>query len=140
MKALKWHGVGMAEFKKDAEGNAKIIEVNPKFWGTTECSISAGMNFPHMLYQIAMDGDVKPNFSYLHPKPFGWIFPMGIKTIMESSDPIGTAKMFLELFSYRNSTDIRLLSDPKPFVFQLYQTNLIIARKIFSIIKKALKK
>jgi predicted ATP-grasp superfamily ATP-dependent carboligase len=135
MKALNWHGVGMAEFKRDTNGNAKLIEVNPKFWGTTECSISAGMNFPYMLYEIAMDGDTKPQFSYLKDKPFGWPFPMGIKSILETNEPFTYIKKFLELTTYKNGTDIRLLSDPRPFSLQLYQTLLSIFYKIYSTIR-----
>ena len=130
MKKLKWHGVGMAEFKRDANGIPKLIEINPKFWGTSECAISAGINFPYMLYKIAMDGDVKPNFSYLYPKKFGWPIPMGVKQIMESDTPIESLKEYLKLFAETNSHDIRLLSDPRPFSIQLVQTTKVILNKI----------
>ena len=130
MKALSWHGVGMAEFKRDVNGIPKLIEINPKFWGTTELSIAADMNFPHMLYKIAMDGDVKPKFDFLYPKRFGWPIPMGVKQIMESETPFVSFKEYLKLFAESNSHDIRLLSDPKPFPFQLYQTAIVILKKI----------
>ncbi|MGC9780901.1 MAG: ATP-grasp domain-containing protein [Candidatus Heimdallarchaeota archaeon] len=130
MKALNWHGVGMAEFKRDVNGVPKLIEINPKFWGTSEVSIAAEMNFPYMLYKLAMDGDIKPKFSFLYPKRFGWPVPMGVKQIMESDTPIESLKEYLKLFTEANSHDIRLLSDPKPFSFQLYQTAKVILNKI----------
>jgi len=130
MKALNWHGVGMAEFKRDAKGVPKLIEINPKFWGTSEVSIAAEMNFPHMLYKIAIDGDIKPKFNFLYPKKFGWPVPMGVKQIMESDTPIESLKEYLKLFAETNSHDIRLLSDPKPFSFQLVQTAKVILDKI----------
>jgi predicted ATP-grasp superfamily ATP-dependent carboligase len=135
MKALNWHGVGMAEFKRDSNGEAKLIEINPKFWGTSECAISAGMNFPYMLYKIAMDGDVKANFSYLYPKSFGWLFPMGIKSIFETNEPLAYMKKYLQLLALKNSTDIRLLEDPRPFPVQLYQTILSLADTMYTKIK-----
>lgn len=142
MKALKWHGVGMAEFKRNKDGVAKLIEVNPKFWGTTECSVSAGMNFPYMLYKIAIDGDVEPNLQYLAPKPFGWPVPMGLQTMLASKNPLQVVKEYLKLAAYTNSTDIVLNEDPKPFTFQLQTAALILLRKFGqkAIIRKINKK
>ncbi len=130
MKKLNWHGVGMAEFKRDGNGEPKLIEVNPKFWGTTEASISAGMNFPHMLYRMAKEGDIEPNFTFLYPKRFGWPLPMGIKQIMESRTPFYSMKEYLRLFGLTNSHDIRLMTDPRPFSYQILQSIKIILLKL----------
>lgn len=64
LRELKWHGVAQVEYKLDNEGIPRLMEVNPKFWGTLDLSIASGMNFPHMLYEITMEGDVKPSFDY----------------------------------------------------------------------------
>ncbi|MBD3189616.1 MAG: ATP-grasp domain-containing protein [Candidatus Heimdallarchaeota archaeon] len=122
MKALNWHGVGMVEFKRDANGTPKLLEINPKFWGTTEVSISAGMDFPYMLYKIAMEGDVKPNFSYLYPKKFGWPISMGVRHLLETETPFTTIKEYLKLFTIHNGTNIQLFKDPNPFSLQLKNT------------------
>ena len=129
LKAFKWHGVGMAEFKRDKNGVAKIIEVNPKFWGTTECAISAGMNFPHMLYELAVNGDTKPHFRFLNNKPFGWPIPMGMNTALNSKYPLKVLFKYLRLLGYAYSTDIALLDDPKPFAIQLQNMSKIILQK-----------
>jgi len=134
MTKLNWHGVGMAEFKCDRKGIPKLIEINPKFWGTLETSISAGMNFPYMLYEIALKGDVEPNFSFLYPKRFGWPIPMGIKQILETQTPFKSTRSYLQLFALPNSHDIRLFDDPKPFAYQMIQAVKIITRKL--LVKK----
>jgi predicted ATP-grasp superfamily ATP-dependent carboligase len=53
MQALDWTGVAMVEFKTDVrEGVARLLEINPRFWGSLELAAVAGMNFPSMLYQL----------------------------------------------------------------------------------------
>lgn len=50
--ATRWNGPAMVEFKKsEIDGKFYLIEVNPKFWGSLELGITAGVNFPLYLYQ-----------------------------------------------------------------------------------------
>ena len=52
-----WTGVVMVEFKKSArDGRYYVIEVNPKFWGSLQLSIAAGVDFPLLLYQLLATG------------------------------------------------------------------------------------
>jgi predicted ATP-grasp superfamily ATP-dependent carboligase len=47
LQNLKWHGPAMVEFKKDKHsGQYRLMEINPKFWGSLELSIVSGVNFP----------------------------------------------------------------------------------------------
>lgn len=63
--ALKWHGVAMAEFKRDARSGAcKLLEINGRFWGSLQLAVDAGVDFPYLLYRLAVDGDVAPVFQY----------------------------------------------------------------------------
>jgi len=65
LKKLKWHGVAQVEFKIDErDGKPKLMEINPKFWGTLELSIKAGIDFPYLLYKMAIEGDVEEKFDY----------------------------------------------------------------------------
>lgn len=51
---LKWNGVAMVEFKKDNRDNSyKLMEINPKFWGSLELAICSGVDFPSMLCDTA---------------------------------------------------------------------------------------
>ena len=48
-----WHGVAMVEFKRSSlDGEYYFIEVNPKFWGSLDLSIAAGVDFPFLLYKL----------------------------------------------------------------------------------------
>jgi predicted ATP-grasp superfamily ATP-dependent carboligase len=52
---LHWTGVAMVEFKIDREQNiAKLIEVNARFWGSLQLAISSGVDFPYLLYKLAI--------------------------------------------------------------------------------------
>ena len=72
---LKWHGVAMVEFKKDlADGKFKLIEINPKFWGSFELSYKSGINFAYLNYLVAMQLQV-PESKYENNVYFRWILP-----------------------------------------------------------------
>jgi len=46
LNALKWNGVAMVEFKHDERNNSFVLmEINAKFWGSTELALRAGVNF-----------------------------------------------------------------------------------------------
>src|SRR5262249_29165276 len=65
LRQLGWSGVAMVEFKVDPrDGVAKLMEVNPKFWGSLNLAIASGVDFPTLLYRMAVDGDVSPVLEY----------------------------------------------------------------------------
>jgi predicted ATP-grasp superfamily ATP-dependent carboligase len=65
LEALKWHGVAMVEFKRDArDGVSKLLEINGRFWGSLQLAVDAGVDFPALLYRQAVDGDVEPVLTY----------------------------------------------------------------------------
>jgi len=65
LEALNWHGIAEVEFRLDPRDNTpKLMEINPRFWGSLCVAIKAGVDFPYLLYKITMDGDTKGTFSY----------------------------------------------------------------------------
>ncbi len=51
LSSLQWVGPAMVEWKQDGEGNFRLLEINPRFWGTLPLAIAAGMDFPLLLYR-----------------------------------------------------------------------------------------
>lgn len=50
LRSLKWNGVAMVEFKRNHyNGELYFMEVNPKFWGSLDLGIQAGIDFPNLL-------------------------------------------------------------------------------------------
>ena len=41
-----------------------LIDMNPRFWGSLVQAIASGVDFPFMLYRIAVEGDVEPVQSF----------------------------------------------------------------------------
>lgn len=65
LKSFKWHGVAMVEFKEDVRGGGfKLMEINPRFWGSLSLAVKAGIDFPYILYKLCMNEDIKPAFNY----------------------------------------------------------------------------
>lgn len=75
LKELKWSGVSMIEFKRDIFDNSlKLMEINPKFWGSYELSYVAGINFAYLNYLTAI-GEEVPQTSYKQEVYFRWVIP-----------------------------------------------------------------
>lgn len=64
LKALRWHGVAMVEFRKKSDGPAVFMEVNGRFWHSLALACYAGVDFPALLARMAENGDVELNSSY----------------------------------------------------------------------------
>ena len=76
LTALNWHGVAMAEFKLDSrDGKFKLMEINPKFWGSLDLAIACGVDFPYLAVMMAYNGDVEPVMEYKAGVRFKWTFP-----------------------------------------------------------------
>lgn len=51
MERLPWRGVVELEFMVDpADDQPKFMEINPRFWNSLQLAISAGVDFPRLLY------------------------------------------------------------------------------------------
>jgi len=65
LKNLDWHGVAMVEFRMDSrDKKPKLMEVNGRFWGSLNLSISSGVDFPYLLYKMVSEGDIKSVLNY----------------------------------------------------------------------------
>lgn len=65
LEALSWQGPAMLEFKVDKrDGQPKLMEVNARFWGSLQLAIDAGIDFPLILYWLAMGKRVTPQIEY----------------------------------------------------------------------------
>jgi protein-tyrosine phosphatase/predicted ATP-grasp superfamily ATP-dependent carboligase len=51
LKALKWQGVAMTEFRLGSDGRLYFMELNPRFWGTLSLAIASGVDFPRLLVE-----------------------------------------------------------------------------------------
>jgi len=86
--ALRWHGVAMVEFKRDAErGTASLMEINGRFWGSLALALAAGMDFPYWLYRLANQEPIESPADY----------PVGVV----ARDPIAEVKHLARVMAPR---------------------------------------
>ncbi|UOF92020.1 ATP-grasp domain-containing protein [Fodinisporobacter ferrooxydans] len=65
MAHLPWYGVADIEFIIDPRnGEPKLLEINPRFWSSLHLSIRCGVDFPWILYQLAMGHEVESILEY----------------------------------------------------------------------------
>jgi predicted ATP-grasp superfamily ATP-dependent carboligase len=79
MQTLNWNGPAMVEFMVvPRTGDAFLLDVNCRWWGTLDLSIQAGVDFPYLLCRLAMGDDAFPapayrvGLRYRWPYPYGW--------------------------------------------------------------------
>ena len=85
LKALKWYGVAMVEFRRDINtGVPVLMEINPRFWGSLALAMAAGVDFPSLLYEMAIDGDVKPVLDYRVGVKARWFLPGDLIVLVET--------------------------------------------------------
>jgi len=65
LKGLGWYGMGDCDFIEDPrDGIPKLMEVNPRFTRSIKIAVMAGVDFPKMLMDIALDEKVVPDLSF----------------------------------------------------------------------------
>ncbi len=73
LASIGWYGCANIEFKIDQrDGTPKLMEVNPRLWGSLQLAVASGINVPYLLYQLAVNGDIPPNFEYQTGVKFCW--------------------------------------------------------------------
>jgi predicted ATP-grasp superfamily ATP-dependent carboligase len=64
LRALRWHGVAMVEFRQRPDGTPVFMEVNGRFWNSLPLAVYAGVDFPALVAQMAERGDIEMPSGY----------------------------------------------------------------------------
>ena len=64
LSSLQWHGVAMVEFKITPGGEAYLMEINPRLWGSLALAIDCGVNFPVGLLCLSTGQPLPPQPKY----------------------------------------------------------------------------
>jgi predicted ATP-grasp superfamily ATP-dependent carboligase len=76
LDSLSWHGVAMVEFRRDfVSGKFRLLEINPKFWGSLDLSVSAGVNFPYLAACMVASEDLALPTTYRCGLRYCWPIP-----------------------------------------------------------------
>lgn len=133
LQAMKWRGVAMVEFKRDArDGLPKLMEVNGRFWYSLALCTQAGVDFPRLLLEMKsgrqlnrtsipyrcgvgshwLGGEAMHLLKVLKGKP-AWYpgsYPGRLETLL------GMARDFL----FHPRVDTFQAADPRPALFELW--------------------
>jgi predicted ATP-grasp superfamily ATP-dependent carboligase len=128
LEAVKWHGPALVEFKLDSrDGTYRLLEVNPKFWGTTALSIRAGIDFPSMACQMAVSGDIEPVFDYRVGLTYRWLAGEELLSVAEDRQRMRALWACLGRFFKPDTAYDFSPADPMPDVRRLLWTMAAVA-------------
>jgi predicted ATP-grasp superfamily ATP-dependent carboligase len=133
LKALEWQGVAMVEYKVDrSDGEAKLMEINGRFWGSLQLAIDAGMNFPLLLYRLSKGEDVPSQFEYKAGIKNRWLLgdldhlwmrcrpsqaPNG--ALYSGPSRLGTLINFMKVYQKGLHYEVMKFDDPAPGWFEI---------------------
>lgn len=134
LDALKWHGVAMVEFKKDERnGEYKLMEINPKFWGSLDLALAAGVNFPYYLCEMAMGKEINYSEEYNRNTRFHWPFNGDIQHIIKK--PSSFPNFFVDCMNPKVTSNIRF-EDLQPNILEIENLSVsLIPNKVKKLLK-----
>ena len=117
VKAIGLTGVMMIEYKRDLRTNKFVLmEVNPRFWGSMQLAIHAGVNIPVLYHKAVLGMKENPVLEY----PLGvmnrWLLPGDILHFLSNPDRFHLDPAFFKFRSKNLYYDIISADDPWPIL------------------------
>jgi len=115
LKSLKWVGVALVEFKVDPrDGVPKLMEVNPRFWGSLQLAIDSGVDFPYLIFKMARGETFQPVLHYEAGRRCRWLLWGDILHFVTNPHRFSLHPSFFRFFEPKTSYDIISKEDPVP--------------------------
>ena len=74
LRQLKWHGPVMVEFRDDGTSPPWLMEVNGRFWGSTQLGVEVGMDVPRYWLELVQGRKVEVNSQYPSGVTLRWLW------------------------------------------------------------------
>jgi predicted ATP-grasp superfamily ATP-dependent carboligase len=117
LKTIHWSGVAMVEFRIDErDGIPKLMEINPRFWGSLQLSILAGVDFPYLLYKLIMNEEQTSMLTFKEGIQCRWLFGDFTRLIRCPNK----LKTMLDLIQPSIHDDVISIKDPKPMIASIF--------------------
>lgn len=132
----QWHGVAMVEFRGTEDGIPYLMEINPRFWGSLQLAIDSGVDFPGLLYDLALGKTPAPLSGYRTGIRTRWLLGdldrlylvlRKRETGVSDVSRVREILRFMKVFSRNTRYEVNRFGDLKPFFFELgcYLSQLI---------------
>ncbi|MFC2008845.1 ATP-grasp domain-containing protein [Chloroflexota bacterium] len=121
LQEMGWYGPAEVEFRIDPrDGRSTLMEVNPRLWGSLYTATVSGIDFPYLLYRMAMDGDIEPVLDYRTDRRARYFFTLDMLCMATHPRKRTVAKEWLRDFvDPRTSMFLPSLKDPVPLLGKL---------------------
>ena len=117
LKNLRFHGVAHLDFRRDRrDGIPKLLDFNARLAGTNEISVLSGVNFPLLLYRIALGEAPAPCFDGETDLEFRWLIFGELRHLLRTDRTWQVAR---QLLTRRNVSTNLWLTDPLPHLAHL---------------------
>jgi len=119
LDSMSWHGIAMVEFRCDArDGEFKLIEINPKFWGSLDLALAAGADFPGDLCRMALGQELEFTDNYDRHLRYRWPLSISGELYHLKSRPRSLVDSTLDFLNPRVKSNV-WLSDLRPNLLEL---------------------
>jgi predicted ATP-grasp superfamily ATP-dependent carboligase len=114
LKALDWYGIGDCDFIEDPrDGIPKLMEINPRFTRSIKICVLAGVDFPYLLYSMAVGKPLPPVLDYKVGVYLRYL-PADVMWFIRSKNRFKTQPNFFWFFGKNLSDEIFSVKDPGP--------------------------
>lgn len=115
LRKLSWFGLAMVEFRVDPRDNIpKLMEINARPWGSIQLPISAGVDFPYLLYKLALGEKVEKIQTYREGLRFRWLIPGDIMHFVTNPKRLDLIPDFFNFFDNGVTDAVIDKDDPFP--------------------------
>ncbi len=116
LKEIGWVGIGDCDFIVDPRDNKpKLMEINARITRTIKICYLAGVDFPYLLYKMAIGEKLQRRLNYRAPIYMRYILG-DILWFLRSKDNLIKKLEFFKSFLIKHSEEIFSFRDPLPFV------------------------
>ncbi len=115
LDSLNWNGVAMVEFRIDARnGVPRLMEINPRFWGSLAMAYHAGVDFPKLFLELIVNKKCDEIFNDKLGIQTRWLLWGDVLWLLSRKRKKMSKEELYNFFSFRIHDDIIDRDDLKP--------------------------
>lgn len=122
LREAGWMGPAEVEFIIDQDRTPRLLEVNPRFWMPVQLAISAGVDFPVLLAELATGGESDPITEYETDVTYRWVLPNEILWAINSDNKIDGIRDLVQFDRSSQCYGSLSVRDPKPVLGTVAQS------------------